>query len=66
MKKYYVVETEFNEKESIEVNTLREAKKELKKCLSYYKDNMSDGIPPYKLMIVKYTDTGTELYREVI
>lgn len=53
---YYVVENEIGEAESIEVNTLAEAKKELKKCLDYYKKTMSDGKPPYKLSIVRYEE----------
>lgn len=53
---YYVIETEFGEAESREIETLPEARKELKRCLQYYKENMSDGKPPYALRIEKYTE----------
>ena len=67
---YYVVETEYNEAESCEVSTLAEARRELKRCLKYYQENMSDGKPPCELMIVKYTevDEGKKIiqYGEVV
>lgn len=62
LRTYYVVENEYGEAESIEVNTIKEARRELKRCLQYYKENMSNGKPPCKLMIVEYTETDYALY----
>ena len=66
LRTYYVVETEYGEAESIEVNTIKEARRELKRCLQYYKENMSNGKPPCKLMIVKYTELDDIVYSEEV
>jgi len=63
-KTYYIIENEIGEEEGHRVTSLKEARAELKRCLKYYKDNMSNGAPPYRIFIVKHTEIDKGDYVE--